>query len=509
MSDWTAGYVAEIDYTYGYYAELNPLRAKFALDTNGYVAGGAETACELGFGQGLSANIHAAGSATEWFGTDFNPSQAGFAQSLATISGMRAFDQAFEEFCHRTDLPDFDFIGLHGIWSWISDANRRVIADFARRKLKVGGVLYISYNTLPGWSTPAPLRHLLVEHAATSGRAGAGIIKEINNALDYSDRLLATGPLWAKANPTVVERLKQIKGQNRNYLAHEYFNRDWSPMYFSDAAKILETAKLSFACSANYSDYIDAINLTAEQIGILNEFADVNFRQTVRDFIVNQQFRKDYWVKGPRRSSPSERIETLRAAQIILVTPRDDIELKIMGALGEATLTESVYKPILDELAGHQIKSIAEIEKKLASDNINPGQIIQAIQVLTGQGHIAPAQDAAITKQSRHKSQTLNRLLLEKAKSSSDVSYLVSPVTGGGVTIGRFAQLFLLSVQQGRKEPADWAKDVWAIINSQGQRLVKEGKPIETAEENIAELRKQAEEFSKKQLSIIKSLQVI
>jgi len=26
MSDWTAGYVADIGYTYGYYTELNPLR---------------------------------------------------------------------------------------------------------------------------------------------------------------------------------------------------------------------------------------------------------------------------------------------------------------------------------------------------------------------------------------------------------------------------------------------------------------------------------------------------
>jgi len=31
MTDWTAGYVADIGYTYGYYQELNPLRARLAL----------------------------------------------------------------------------------------------------------------------------------------------------------------------------------------------------------------------------------------------------------------------------------------------------------------------------------------------------------------------------------------------------------------------------------------------------------------------------------------------
>ena len=38
MSDWTEGYVAEIDYTFGYYSELNPLRMKVNRpgDAGGY-----------------------------------------------------------------------------------------------------------------------------------------------------------------------------------------------------------------------------------------------------------------------------------------------------------------------------------------------------------------------------------------------------------------------------------------------------------------------------------------
>jgi hypothetical protein len=31
MSDWTAGYVADVGYTYGYYTELNPLRLRLAF----------------------------------------------------------------------------------------------------------------------------------------------------------------------------------------------------------------------------------------------------------------------------------------------------------------------------------------------------------------------------------------------------------------------------------------------------------------------------------------------
>jgi hypothetical protein len=147
MSDWTAGYVADIGYIYGYYPELNPLRVRLAFLNAGLVAPEIGAACELGFGQGLSANLHAAGSMLQWHGTDFNPSQAAFAQELASASGSSAqlLDEGFDVFCNRVDLPEFDYIGLHGIWSWISNENRAVIVDFIRKKLKVGGVLVYAY----------------------------------------------------------------------------------------------------------------------------------------------------------------------------------------------------------------------------------------------------------------------------------------------------------------------------------------------------------------------------
>ena len=127
MSQWSEGYVTDITYTYGYYGELNPLRARWALARAGVRGPEVHHACELGFGQGMSINLHAAASGVHWCGTDFNPSQVAFAQGLARASGAHALlsDEAFESFCTRTDLPDFDYIGLHGIWSWISPANMK------------------------------------------------------------------------------------------------------------------------------------------------------------------------------------------------------------------------------------------------------------------------------------------------------------------------------------------------------------------------------------------------
>lgn len=512
MTTWTSGYVADIGYTYGYYAELNPLRVSLAFAQQGLAFPSVGAACELGFGQGLSANLHAAASTVSWWGTDFNPSQASFAQSLASAcgSGAQLFDESFAEFCTRSDLPEFDYIGLHGIWSWISDENRSVIVDFVRRKLRVGGVLYISYNTLPGWAAFAPMRHLMTEHAEVLGAEGRGIVSRIDGAIDFAEKLLATNPAFLRANPQVGERLKKLKDHSRDYLAHEYFNRDWHPMHFATMAQWLEPAKVQFACSASPLDLIDAVNLTAEQQAFLNEIPDAMFRQTTRDFMVNQQFRKDYWVKGARQLSKLEQTEALRQIGVILTTPRADVALKVNGSAGEANLNEGVYNPVLDLLAEHKPTTLVQMESQLKG-KVNLAQLVQAVVVLSGAGHLSAVQDdthASKATKADKTAKAINAHLMDKARGSSDVSFLASPVTGGGVAVNRFQQLFLLSLQQGKKKPEEWAKEVWATISAQGQRLIKEGKTLESAEDNLQEITQQATAFAQKQLPILKALAI-
>jgi hypothetical protein len=56
MTDWTADYVADIGYTYGYYTESNPLRVELASLDAGFVCLKFGTACELGFVQRVSGS---------------------------------------------------------------------------------------------------------------------------------------------------------------------------------------------------------------------------------------------------------------------------------------------------------------------------------------------------------------------------------------------------------------------------------------------------------------------
>jgi len=232
------------------------------------------------------------------------------------------------------------------------------------------------------------------------------------------------------------------------------------------------------------------------------------FRQTVRDFCVNQQFRRDYWVKGARQVTATEQVDAFRATRVILATPRVDMTLKVTGSLSEAAMNEDVYGPILEFLADHQPHTLGEIEQAMAGES-KLSQMKQAAMILIGSGSLLAVQDEAITAKARISCDKLNLRLIDMARGSGDINYLASPVTGGGIAVNRFQQLFLLAMRQGKEQPADWATFTWQSLASQNQRVLKDSVALETDEENLAELTAQAKAFAEKQLPILRKLQVV
>ena len=472
MTQGADGYVSEIGYAFAYHPELNPLRARLALLNAGWAPPRVQGACELGYGQGLAVNIHAAAGEVSWRGTDAMPEHAAFARGLAQAIGADLDGQTFEAFCAREDLPDFDFIGLHGVWSWISEANARVIVDFIGRRLRPGGVVYVSYNALPGAAAMAPLRRLLAAHAeaAGDGSMGGPIGGRIDAAFDFAGRVLEATPRYA-ARPEALERVAALRGRGHGYLAHEYFNRDWRPMDVAELGAALAPAGLSYACPAGLLDHVDALNLTPAQRALLQGLDDPMLRETARDFMLGQQFRRDYWIRGLGRLNDEARATALREVRLVLTRPRDQVGLSVTGALGEATLSGALYDPILDILADGvgadgAARSIGEIELGLEGSGVGLAHIVQAVVVLAGKGDIAPAQAAPVVAAAEPAARRLNATILARARTDGDIQTLASPVTGGGVAVDRVEQLFLLARAEGRG-PEAWAAHARAVLGDE------------------------------------------
>ena len=63
-------------------------------------------------------------------------------------------------------MPRFDYIVAHGVYSWVDRPVRAQLRRLIDGHLKSGGLVYVSYNALPGWTADLPFQHLARELGA-------------------------------------------------------------------------------------------------------------------------------------------------------------------------------------------------------------------------------------------------------------------------------------------------------------------------------------------------------
>ena len=518
MSDWNEGYITDVAYTYGFYKETSPAAIRFALLAAGHDAPPIDkfSYCELGYGQGAGLNLLAAANPQgDFWGTDFNPAHASGARKLADDAGLanlHVFDDSFEEFGRR-ELPQFDYITLHGIWSWVGAEVAQQIVDFIRKHLKVGGVVYISYNTLPGWTHALPMRGLLSQYVEYQSSPADSIHVRLDGAMKLLDDLNGIAGSYFKGTPQLAERIKALKGQNRNYLAHEYLNRHWQPVFFSQMVDALSAAKLTFAAHASPLNCIDAINHTKELQEVLDRISSPIFKEVVRDIGINQGFRRDLFVRGPRRLSRADHAAGLLETGYALVTPRAACTLSVKTNVGEAALQPAVYEPILDRLAEAGPLSGQELlATPVVAQQVGVNRLLQALVVLVGAGYAQPMVPVPVQAAARPGSARFNQVVMTRTARGGDaeLNFMASPLLGSGVAVPRLPQLLMLATQQHPKADATaLGNAVWALLRASGQGLVKDGKPIEGDEASVREIKERLDEWRKSQQPIMRRLELM
>ena len=514
--DWTQGYVNQIDYTHGYYGELSPALIEFACLSRGVStrsSGKPVRYLELGFGQGSSLCVHAAACPGEFWGTDFLPAHACNAQSLAQASqrDVRIFDDSFEELLER-GLPEFDVIVAHGIWSWISAENRKVIVDIARRKLAPGGVFYVSYNCLPGAARELPLRHLLKLHTDVASPSAAEIASKIDASLDFVQTLIDAGSSYFNEQPDLKKLVEQLRGKNHGYIAHEYLNRDWHPTPFADVARELTLAKLEFATSASLLHHLDGAGAPEKARKLLNETKQPIVRETIRDYLTNQRFRRDLFVKGLRPIAPALRAERLENTCFVLLAPPEHLRRKLTFPYGQAELNQEVHAALIAAFAQDSFapKSLQFLRHSPLCKGIHPGMFLQAIRLLIGAGQLHPVQAEGASTQAAASSQALNLHVLQRSTLWKEelTPVLASPVTGSGIPVSHEHALFLHARSLGLNTSMEWAQHAVSRQAALGLQLIRDGEPISDPQENLAQLQRDADEFAKTSLPLLQALRV-
>jgi len=509
MAAWSDGYFTDIQYTRKFFPHMAPGLLAFACLRQGIrppELGPGSTYLELGCGQGFGLNLLAAANPTmQFWGIDFHPGQIANAQHLARAAGLS--NVAFEDFSFSQvlDLPEgriprCDVIALHGVLSWVSPDNRALIVRILDRHLKPGGMVMVSYNTLPAWAPLMPLRQLVKAHF---DRAAGPPQTRAVDAFRFAKDLIARDARALGGSPQVKALIEASLTADPAYLIHEYMNDHFHPLYHADVARELEAARLTFAASTNVGH--DLIGLAAPQPlqGLIAAENDPVWRETLLDYANNRRFRADVFVRGPNGLTNGERRALLDQVQFGLMRVPGDVKFEFEIPIGKLTADQAVYGPVLEALAGGP-RSYGDLARLPPFTEDDQGLLTKVVGLLIAAGAIHP-----LAKGAGEGGQGFNRFLLQGVTPRDAPVYLAAPAIGAGVR-AEFVELIGLSAaaDKGVDRKAA-ARRSWDVMSACGARLTKDGRTLADQAAHEAEMARLLEAFEIEKLPIYRRLGVI
>jgi SAM-dependent methyltransferase len=489
---WSQGYVTDVSYTNSFFRELSPAWLNHVAMANGAhprLLDEEFTHIDLGCGLGQSVNVLAAcfprGS---FYGVDFNPAHIDTAQHLAKqlgIDNAHFIERAFEELL-EVDLPDFDFVTLHGIYSWIGDETRAAVQRFIYKKLKPGGIVYNSYNCLPGWTNEAPIRRLLLEFGQTHHGDSA---LRVEKAAKDAEEMAALKLGYFRANPTAADQVGKLTKRATNYLAHEYLNASWTTFYSADVADEMEAAKLTYLGSATLMENHLELMMPDPAVAYCKKQPTDRLRQLAQDFLVGQRFRRDVYVRGHPRLARGETSRHLRNACFALPGPVEDFTDKTKVPRGEISFDQKSAQMIREALAKGSLTLDQIIETTGAKKNIQ--ELERTVLLMTAVGKLTPVGSAFQPSDLSAKPEririvdSINRRLIDLGRQSVARQYLIAPQVGSGLAIDALDAVALGLLEEGAPT-TKLAAAVGEELKSRGIRVNKDGAPITDEKEAAA-----------------------
>jgi SAM-dependent methyltransferase len=389
-----AGYVTDIPYVAGF----KPMLAPAWLDLVAVIGGVAPPAledgfawCDLGCGHGVTATILAATHPVGTFhGIDAMPVHIDGAARLAAEAGAVNAQFHAADFAGTLDrpLPGFDYIVAHGVYSWVDAATRLHVRRLIDRHLKPGGLVYVSYNALPGWTGDLPFQHLVRALAVDANASGSGdSAARFAAASQLIQRLADTGAAALASSYTLRELRERPDDYRPGYLVHEFLHAGWQPLYVTELRRDMAEIGLFPVGSAILLENFDRWVLGRRARALVAAIADPDLRELVRDFAIDQRFRCDVFARDAARLGEAEQRRRLFAAGLALARPASVLSYRAPTPAGRLDYDNPIARSIVAALAAGA-RSLADIAPGVAA----PRDLLANALALCAAGDVRPVE---------------------------------------------------------------------------------------------------------------------
>jgi len=483
MTTQTGGYVTDVAYVAEFYGDHAPAHLNMTAAAGGYrprPLDGPFAWCDYGCGNGVSA-ILLAGCFPDakFYGVDFLPEHIRTAETLALRGGLNNTTFICKGFADLTpaDIPALDFAVMHGVLSWIDEPTRNAVLDDAAKRLKPGGLLYTGCNAMPGWAAKVPLRNMIYslspDSTATLERARIGLawIKKLKDAQVK----------YFRDYPALAELVDNLERLDPRYMAHEYFNQHLRAFYFAELRMLMETRGLKFAGSATV--FLNMVDLAVPQ-ALYEEFRTMTSRNELeakRDFIRNETFRRDVWIKAEPVKTEEEWL-TINLPQIFgTLKPLALIEKSV--AFGDVQL--SYEGEPFDALMGalsRQGVSIANMDQIKGIDALSALTRVDAARLMAAGGDIvAFARETQAAKRGKKLSiPAVNRGMIKELGLKLPKVPLAAVHAGTALELPNIDAVLLLALVD--KGPAGAVESAHKTLTSEAGDIIIGGKTLSKAD---------------------------
>jgi len=350
-----SGYVSDV----GYSATFTHFVAPDWLDLTAQISGfappsrrGGFAFCELGCGLGVTSVVLAATHPDNaFYGIDMMPEHIAYGRRLAEHASVGNLTLHAMDFtgASQLELPRFQYIVAHGVYSWIDAQAREDLRLFIDRHLAPGGLVYLSYNAMPGWAADLPFQYLV--NALAQVTSGDSIARFAAAEMTLR-QLSAVGVPALNISPIFSRELtRQHRRLPPSYFAHEYLAGAWQPRYVTEVRAELATIDLQPIGSATFADNFDSFVLRNAQRAALAEIENDDLRELTRDYMLLQRFRRDVFSRDPTGLSESEQRRALLRRRFALMRPESAVTYSMPTAAGTLRFDTPCARSLVAALA--------------------------------------------------------------------------------------------------------------------------------------------------------------
>ena len=249
-------------------------------------------------------------------------------------------------------LGTYDYIIAHGFYSWVDEDTKDNFLRLCKEHLGSNGILYMSYNTYPGW------------HKMDSVRALLEFANKDIDTLNHREKVRHGKTIASKLGALMLEydtvktqqasflqSLRQTLQKQDCYVGHDHLEPVNTPVYFHQCMDHMAEHEFTYLCDCDLNlsfptVYDETLRTKLQELAPHDPLA----REQYIDFMLNTAFRKSLFT---HKGATPKRITETSVADA-------DFQHSLEQFLFTLRIPSEHLEPIFEELAKRMPISVTD-----------------------------------------------------------------------------------------------------------------------------------------------------